>query len=37
MADISSERTSTLIFPLPIELLRLIDTLGLSGTERSKG
>jgi regulator of protease activity HflC (stomatin/prohibitin superfamily) len=37
MADISSERTSTLIFPLPIELLRLIDTLGLSGAERSKG
>jgi regulator of protease activity HflC (stomatin/prohibitin superfamily) len=26
MAEISSERTSTLIFPLPIELLRLVDT-----------
>jgi regulator of protease activity HflC (stomatin/prohibitin superfamily) len=36
MTEVSSERTSTLIFPLPIELLRLIDTLGLSGAERSK-
>jgi regulator of protease activity HflC (stomatin/prohibitin superfamily) len=37
MADISSERTSTLIFPLPIELLRLVDTLGLSKAEQSSG
>ncbi|WP_229070908.1 hypothetical protein [Actinoplanes sp. DH11] len=27
MAEITSERSSTLIFPLPVELLRLIDTL----------
>ncbi|MGH4009341.1 MAG: slipin family protein [Pseudonocardiaceae bacterium] len=27
MADITNERTSTLIFPLPMELLRLVDTL----------
>ena len=37
MTEVSSERTSTLIFPLPIELLRLIDTLGLSLAEQSKG
>lgn len=28
MAEVSSERNSTLIFPLPMELLRLVDTLG---------
>ncbi len=27
MAEVSTERNSTLIFPLPIELLRLVDTL----------
>jgi regulator of protease activity HflC (stomatin/prohibitin superfamily) len=27
MAEVASERNSTLIFPLPIELLRLVDTL----------
>lgn len=27
MAEITSDRTSTLIFPLPVELLRLVDTL----------
>ena len=27
MAEITSERTSTLIFPLPMEVLRLVDTL----------
>jgi hypothetical protein len=27
MAEVSAERNSTLIFPLPIELLRLVDTL----------
>jgi regulator of protease activity HflC (stomatin/prohibitin superfamily) len=32
MADITNERTSTLIFPLPMELLRLVDTLRPNGT-----
>jgi regulator of protease activity HflC (stomatin/prohibitin superfamily) len=27
MAEVSAERNSTLIFPLPIELMRLVDTL----------
>jgi regulator of protease activity HflC (stomatin/prohibitin superfamily) len=27
MAELTSERSSTLIFPLPVELLRLVDTL----------
>ena len=27
MAELTSERSSTLVFPLPIELLRLVDTL----------
>jgi hypothetical protein len=27
MAEVSAERNSTLIFPLPIELFRLVDTL----------
>jgi regulator of protease activity HflC (stomatin/prohibitin superfamily) len=31
MAEVSSERTSTLIFPLPIELLRLVDTMRGNG------
>lgn len=26
MAEISTEKTSTLIFPLPMELLRVLDT-----------
>ena len=32
MADITNERTSTLIFPLPMELLRLVDTLRPNAT-----
>jgi regulator of protease activity HflC (stomatin/prohibitin superfamily) len=32
MADITNERTSTLIFPLPMELLRLVDTLQANAT-----
>ncbi|MDT0344883.1 slipin family protein [Streptomyces litchfieldiae] len=32
MTEISSERNSTLIFPLPMEILRLVDTLRPSGT-----
>jgi regulator of protease activity HflC (stomatin/prohibitin superfamily) len=31
MAEVSAERNSTLIFPLPIELLRLVDTLRGNG------
>jgi regulator of protease activity HflC (stomatin/prohibitin superfamily) len=31
MAEVSAERNSTLIFPLPIELLRLVDTLAARG------
>jgi regulator of protease activity HflC (stomatin/prohibitin superfamily) len=31
MAEVSAERNSTLIFPLPIELLRLVDMLGGNG------
>jgi hypothetical protein len=31
MAEVSTERNSTLIFPLPIELLRLVDTLRGNG------
>jgi regulator of protease activity HflC (stomatin/prohibitin superfamily) len=31
MAEVSAERNSTLIFPLPIELLRLVDTLSGNG------
>jgi regulator of protease activity HflC (stomatin/prohibitin superfamily) len=27
MAEVSAERNSTLIFPLPVELMRLVDTL----------
>ncbi len=27
MAEVSAERNSTLIFPLPMEILRLVDTL----------
>jgi hypothetical protein len=28
---VSAERNSTLIFPLPVELLRLVDTLSGNG------
>jgi hypothetical protein len=28
MAEVATERNSTLIFPLPIELMRLVDALG---------
>jgi regulator of protease activity HflC (stomatin/prohibitin superfamily) len=31
MAEVSAERNSTLIFPLPVELLRLVDTLAGNG------
>jgi hypothetical protein len=31
MAEVSAERNSTLIFPLPIEVLRLVDTLRGNG------
>ena len=31
MAEVSAERSSTLIFPLPIELMRLVDTLRGNG------
>lgn len=40
MAEVSNERNSTLIFPLPMELLRLVDTLrpgGPAGTEAPAG
>jgi hypothetical protein len=33
MAEVASDRSSTLIFPLPVELLRLVDTL----TARARG
>jgi len=35
MVEVSSERTATLIFPLPIEFLRLVDTLA-GGAEQSR-
>ena len=31
MAEVSAERNSTLIFPLPIEVLRLVDSLRGNG------
>jgi hypothetical protein len=31
MNEVAAERNSTLIFPLPIELLRLVDTLRGNG------
>ena len=31
MAEVSAERNSTLIFPLPMEILRLVDTLRAAG------
>jgi regulator of protease activity HflC (stomatin/prohibitin superfamily) len=34
MAEVSTERNSTLIFPLPIEILRLVDRLGLTTPEK---
>jgi regulator of protease activity HflC (stomatin/prohibitin superfamily) len=34
MAEVSAERNSTLIFPLPIELMRLVDTLRAPGAVR---
>ena len=34
MAEVSAERNSTLIFPLPIDLLRLVDTMRASGAVR---
>ena len=34
MAEVSAERNSTLIFPLPIELMRLVDTMRGNGAAR---
>jgi regulator of protease activity HflC (stomatin/prohibitin superfamily) len=34
MAEVSAERNSTLIFPLPVELMRLVDTMRASGAVR---
>ena len=34
MAEVSAERNSTLIFPLPIDLLRLVDTMRALGAAR---
>ncbi|HEV3505409.1 MAG TPA: SPFH domain-containing protein, partial [Actinomycetes bacterium] len=34
MAEVSAERNSTLIFPLPIELMRLVDTMRGSAVVR---
>jgi regulator of protease activity HflC (stomatin/prohibitin superfamily) len=34
MAEVSAERNSTLIFPLPIDLLRLVDTMRVHGAAR---
>jgi regulator of protease activity HflC (stomatin/prohibitin superfamily) len=34
MAEVSAERNSTLIFPLPIELMRLVDTMRADGAAR---
>ncbi|MDH2392520.1 slipin family protein [Streptomyces sp. HNM0663] len=36
MTEISSERNSTLIFPLPMEVLRLVDMLSQSGDRPAK-
>ncbi|KNE82068.1 MULTISPECIES: slipin family protein [Streptomyces] len=33
MAEVTDERSSTLIFPLPMEILRLVDTLGAGGRQ----
>ena len=35
MADISSDRTNTLVLPLPMDLFRLMDTLGINRANRS--
>jgi hypothetical protein len=37
MAEVSAERNSTLIFPLPIELLRLVNTLTGNGQPNGSG
>jgi hypothetical protein len=34
MAEVSAERNSTLIFPLPVELMRLVDTMRAPGAAR---
>ena len=34
MAEVSAERNSTLIFPLPVELMRLVDTMRAPGAVR---
>ena len=36
MADISSDRTNTLVLPLPMDLFRLMDTLGINRADRSE-
>lgn len=37
MADVSAERNSTLIFALPIELMRLVDTMRTAIAEPKAG
>jgi regulator of protease activity HflC (stomatin/prohibitin superfamily) len=37
MAEISNEKSSTLIFPLPIELLRLVDTMNGGAAPQQPG
>lgn len=36
MADISSDRTNTLVLPLPMDLFRVMDTLGMNRANRSE-
>jgi regulator of protease activity HflC (stomatin/prohibitin superfamily) len=36
MAEVSAEKNSTLIFPLPVELLRLVDTLNARSDSRTQ-
>lgn len=36
MAEVASERNSTLVFPLPVELLRLVDTMQRQADDKSK-
>jgi regulator of protease activity HflC (stomatin/prohibitin superfamily) len=36
MADISSDRTNTLVLPLPMDLFRLMDTLSINRADRSE-
>jgi hypothetical protein len=36
MVEVSAERNSTLIFPLPIELFRLVGTLRAAATDGTR-